>query len=186
MQINEEMLKSLTQYVVNATLKYLEDHELIDKKSTEKSAYAKTESLLYNYMGFKRIIEERMKEIENLRKYGVPKKSKSITQYCGNSGGTPQGIVLEEESVENAVRNVQDSVQGTVQVISMIDKCLAALKNDPYYDILVMRYFEGRTQEDIAATLKCAQQTVSKNKSRLVKELAMRIFPDQVINEYMN
>lgn len=186
MQLNEDTLQSLTQYVVNATLKYLEDHDLIVKKSNEKSAYAKTESLLYNYNGFKRIVSERMQEIENLRKFGIPKKSKSITQYLGNSGGTPQGLVLEEESVESAVRTVQDSVQGTVQAIALIDKCLDALKNDPYYDILVMRYFEGRTQEDIAITLKCAQQTVSKNKSRLVKELAMRLFPDQVINEYMN
>ena len=153
-------------------------------KVVEKSAYAKTEALLYSYNGFKRIVQERMREIEELRLYGVP-------QTCGaggervHNGNLPQGIVLPEESVENAVRTVEASVQGTVQVISLIDKCMAALKNDPYYAILEMRYFEGRTQEDIALELNCSQVTISNNKSRLVRELAMRIFPDQVISEFM-
>ena len=95
------------------------------------------------------------------------------------------GLVLEEESVEAAVRTVERSVQGTVQAIALIDKCMAALKDDPYYEILEMRYFEGRTQEDIALYFGCSQVTISNNKNRLVRELAMRLFPNQVIDEYM-
>ena len=72
-----------------------------------------------------------------------------------------------------------------MHVISMIDRYMGELRKDPYYDILEMRYFEGRTQEDIALTMGCSQVTISNNKSRLVKELAMRIFPDQVIRECM-
>jgi RNA polymerase sigma factor (sigma-70 family) len=135
-------------------------------------------------MGFKRIVEEKKQEIADLRKYGVP-RSCAVTEYV-HKGGMPSGIVLEEESVESAVASVERSVQGTVQVISLIDKCMAALKYDQYYSILEMRYFEGRTQEDIAATLGCNQATVARNKSRLVKELSMRLFPDQVADEMMN
>lgn len=151
----------------------------------EKTAYQKTEQLLFNYMGFKRIVAEREQEIEDLRKFGVPKKCGGVTEYV-QKGGLPRGIVLEEESVEDAVRTVQRSVQDTVQVIALIDKCMAALKHDPYYPILEMRYFEGRTQEDIGVTLNCNQATIARNKSRLVKELAMRLFPDQVAAEMMN
>ena len=60
-----------------------------------------------------------------------------------------------------------------------------ALKSDPYYKILEMRYFEGRTQEDIALEFGVTQVTISTNKSRLVKALAMRLFPDQVIGEML-
>ena len=150
----------------------------------EKTAYQKTEQLLFNYMGFKRIVVEKEQEIEDLRKFGVPKKCGGVTEYV-QKGGLPRGIVLEEESVEDAVRSVQRSVHDTVQVIALIDKCMAALKFDPYYPILEMRYFEGRTQEDIAVTLNCNQATIARNKSRLVKELAMRLFPDQVAKEMM-
>lgn len=150
----------------------------------EKTAYQKTEQLLYNYRGFKRIVEERKQEIEEIRKYGVP-------QTCGAGGERVQtsrtnvGIVLPEESVEAAVRNVEHAIEGTVQAIALIDKCMGTLRNDPYYKLLEMRYFEGRTQEDIALEYGVSQVTISNNKSRLVRELAMRLFPNQVIDEMM-
>jgi hypothetical protein len=180
----------LAELIANAVVTALESKGLVGKadtnapKKTEKTAYQKTEQLLFNYNGFKKIVAERQQEIIDLRTHGVPQKSGSIVQYGGNSG-TVHGLVLEEESVEAAVRTVERSVQGTVQAIALIDKCMLALKDDPYYKILEMRYFEGRTQEDIALCFGCSQVTISNNKSRLVRELAMRIFPNQVIDEYM-
>lgn len=153
-------------------------------EKTEKTAYQKTEQLLFNYVGFKRIVEERMQEIEDLKTYGVPQKSAGF-EFTPHTN-VVSGIVLPEESVERAVENVVKSVQGTVQAIALIDKCMAALKNDPYYPILEMRYFEGRTQEDIAYELKCTQKTISQNKGRLVRELSMRLFPDQVVDEMLH
>ena len=152
----------------------------------EKSAYAKTEALLYNYRGFRRIIDERMAEIEDIKKHGVPKKGGAVVEYGGTVGGTVRGIMLPEESVEAAVRRVEASVQDTVHALSLIDKCMEQLKSDPYYGVLEMLYFEGRTQEDIAVTYGCSQVAISKNKSRLVRELAMRLFPNQAINELIN
>ena len=175
MQISDSKVKDLVEMIVTGVIEALEKGKYIDTKSKSKSAYQKTEQLLYNYNGFKKIVKEKELEIETLKKYGVP-SSKS---------GIVQGMITEEESVDNAIRNVQASVQGTVQAISLIDNCMAALKSDPYYDILEMRYFEGRTQEDIAVSLGCSQVTISKNKSRLVKELAMWLFPEQVIAEMM-
>ena len=92
---------------------------------------------------------------------------------------------LPEEAGEKARHEVQASVEGTVQAVALIDKCMAAIKDDPYYKILEMRYIEGRTQEDIADVFNCSQVTVSKNKSRLIKELSIRLFPNQVISEMM-
>lgn len=187
MHIEKEDMLELSRLVANAVVEALEKKHVIGNQSanakTEKTAYQKTEQLLYNYLGFKRIVEERMAEIEELRKHGVP-QSCAVKEYV-DKGNTVQGIVLEEESVENAVRTVQASVQGTVQAIALIDKCMAALKNDPYYKVLEMRYFEGRTQEDIALSFNCSQQAISKNKNRLVRELAMRLFPNQSIEELM-
>jgi len=181
-----ELAELIATSVVNA----LESKGLVGKADTivqkkqEKTAYQKTEQLLFNYNGFKRIIQERQQEIIDLRTYGVPQK---VTATIGGervqTSRSNVGIVLPEDAVEDAVRTVERSVEGTVQAIALIDKCMAALKNDPYYKILEMRYFEGRTQEDIALTFGCSQVTISNNKSRLVRELAMRLFPNQVIDE---
>ena len=154
------------------------------QKTADKSAYAKTESLLYNYNGFKKILEDRKQEIEDIRKYGVPGRAAGF-EYNPHSN-IPHGIVLEEERVEAAVRTVQESVQGIVDAINLIDKCMASLRNDPYYVVLPMRYFEGRTLEDIGVELGKDTATISRNKVRLVKELSMRLLPDQYVSELMN
>lgn len=185
MQIDKSTIESITQLVVKTTLETLEDKGMLKTNKKERSAYQKTEQLLYNYNGLKRVVEDRMKEIEEIKQYGVPTKSKSITQF-GGASGTVHGIVLEEESVEAAVRTRLASVQDTVQVIANIDKCLDVLRKDQYFDILEMRYFEGRTQEDIAVYYGCSQVTISNNKNRLVKELSLLLFPDEVVNEIMN
>jgi hypothetical protein len=156
------------------------------KPKAEKSAYQKTEQLLFNYLGFKRIVAERKQEIADLRKYGVPGKSSMSGGERVQSSRTNVGIVLPEDAVEDAVRTVEASVQGTVQAIALIDKCMAALRNDPYYKVLEMRYFEGRTLEDIGIYFGCDHTTISRNKSRLVRELSMRLFPDEVVNEFMS
>lgn len=181
-------LKELIVSVVQEVLKQLnitaDKVEYGDKSKREKSAYQKTEQLLYNYMNFKKIVEERKREIEEIRQYGVP-RSCAVKEYVDKGGVCGKGIVLEEESVEAAVANVERSVQGTVQALALIDKCMNALKYDPFYSILEMRYFEGRTQEDIADELGYTQKTISQHKARLIRELAMRLFPDQAIAEIM-
>ena len=180
-----ELAELIATAVVNALeSKGLVGNTQVKAKSTEKTAYQKTEQLLFNYNNFKKIVVERQQEIIDLRTYGIPQK---VTATIGGervqTSRSNVGIVLPEDAVEDAVRNVERSVEGTVQAIALIDKCMAALKNDPYYKILEMRYFDGRTQEDIALTFGCSQVTISNNKSRLVRELAMRMFPNQVIEE---
>lgn len=187
MQIDKECMVELAELVATSVVKALEEKGLVGAKkdnSREKTAYQKTEQLLYNYMGFRKIVEDKKKEIEELRAYGIPQKSKSIVGYSSKSG-TVGGTVLPDESVENAVRSVEASVQDTVKVIRLIDKCMATLKNDPYYDVLEMLYFEGRTCEDIGVYFNCDHSTISRNKKRLVKALSMQLFPDDIVKECM-
>lgn len=147
-----------------------------------RSAYAKTESLLYNYKGFVRIVQQRLEEIRSLRECGVPERSKSIVEW--SPGGNPAtGIILPSESVESAIANVQASVEKILRVLDMVDRAMEDLEGDPYFPILRMQYFERMKQEQIAVELGCSQVTVSKNKGRLVKEMALRLFPEQILDE---
>lgn len=186
MQIENSEMIEFAEIVAQAVVKALGGKSANANSKVEKTAYQKTEQLLYNYNGFRRIVDECMQEIEDIKRYGAPQKSGTAGGERVQNGNLPHGIVLPEESVEAAVHTVQERVQGTVDAINLIDKCMAALRNDPYYKILPMRYFEGRTQEDIALTFGCSQMTISNNKSRLVRELSMRLFPNQVVNEMLN
>ena len=192
--MERQQMVELAEIVSKAVVHALKENNLVGgadtvvqpRPKTEKTAYQKTEQLLFNYNGFKRIVEERKQEVADLRRYGVPQKSAgAMSGTRVQASRSNVGIVLPEDAVEDAVRSVEASVQGTVQVIALIDKCMATLRNDPYYEILPMRYFEGRTLEDIGIYLGYDHSTISRNKSRLVKELAMRLFPDEVVKELM-
>lgn len=155
------------------------------KPKTEKTAYQKTEQLLYNFRGFQKIVQERLDEIEEIKKYGVPQSCGAVGERV--QGGTlPGGIVLPEESVEQAIHRIEKSMSTVISTINLIESCLRELENDPYYKIIPLRYFDGCTVEDIGLQLNCDAGTVSRNKSRLIKDLALRMFPVQVIEEYMN
>lgn len=175
-------MKDFAELVADIVLEKLRDANKI--KDNNKTAYQKTEQLLYNYNNFKKIITKRELEIDTIRRYGIPQKSTSIVPFSPKGNGA-NGTVLEEDAVECAIRSVQSSMEDTVHVIAMIDKAMESLKNDPYYSILEMRYFEGRTQEDIAVYYGVTQVTISKNKSRLVRELSQELFPNQAILEML-
>ncbi len=186
---DQNSMVEFAELIAQSVVDVLEKRELISKKPDKSNnsvltAYKKTEQLLYNYNGFKNIVEERLQEIEDIKKYGVPQSCGTVGERVQTSR-TVQGIVLEEESVENAVQKIHCAIQGTVQVIALIDKCMKALEKDPYYKVLEMRYFEGRTLEEIGVLFKCDSSTISRNRNRLVKELSLRLFPDDVINEMM-
>lgn len=189
LDISKQSMVEMADMVAVSVVNALKENGIIGNveakpKTTEKTAYQKTEQLLYNYRNFQRIIEERKLEIAEIKLFGVPKQCGAVGERVQTSN-VQTGIVLEEESVDSAVHRIQCAIQPTVQAIALIDKCMVALSNDPYYRILELRYFEGRTQEDIALEFGVSQVTISNNKNRLVRELAMRLFPDQVIHEMM-
>ena len=109
-----ELADIISKSVVNA----LKDSGLVGKavttqsKKKEMNAYQKTEALLFSYVNFKKIVEEKKQEIADLRKYGVPGKSSMSGGERVQTSRTVQGIVLPEDAVEDAVRTVQASVQG--------------------------------------------------------------------------
>ena len=189
-QIDKQSMVELAEIITKSVVTALEDKGLVgtasanEKPKQEKTAYQKTEQLLYNYRGFQRIVEERKQEIEDLRRYGVPQKCGGVSERVCSSRNI-QGIVLPEESIEITVRNIEDSIRDVVRVINLIEKGLSTIKNDPYYEIIQLRYFQGCTQEEIAVHFKRDQTTIARNKSKLIKELALQIFPNLVVNEFM-
>lgn len=179
----------MAQLISETVVTTLEQRGLIGKQSAntkvDKTAYQKTEQLLYNYMGFQKIVKERMREIEEIRMFGVPQRCGGVTERV-QSSPTQSGIVLPEESVEAAVKQLEHSNHEIIRVLHMIDGGLNKISKDPYYLIIPMRYFEGRTLEDIGVEFNRDQATIGRNSARLVKELSMNLFPDQYVNEIMN
>lgn len=157
--------------------------ELEKSKSLKKDKmlpYKKTEMLLYNYHKFKEVISEKKEEIEEVKETGIKKGSKSIVRFNGTTGVT-SSLEIEEELVEDKIDKIKESIMYTDKCIKSIDKALKKIKSDKYYSIIEKKYFENKTLEDIAYELECDVSTVSRNKNRLVNELSIILFSDEVI-----
>lgn len=71
----------------------------------------------------------------------------------------------------------------TQKVVAQIDDALKTIKDDPYYSIIPMYYFQGQTREVISLDLKIHPKTIRKHKRRLIRKMAAVLFSDDVINE---
>lgn len=149
-------------------------------KDNKQSAYQKTEILLYNYNNFQDAVKEKRLQIKEVMSHGLKQKSKSITSFSsGNNFMNKDAEEMEEEKIIQ----LENSIKITKNLISLIDKSLEKLHDDPYYKIIGLRYFEKMKIEDIAECLSVEKSTVSRNKSRLIGILKIYLFSDEVITE---
>lgn len=141
------------------------------------SPYQKTEQLLYNYMNFKDVIAEKEQHIDFIKEMGVQNRSKDITRFSNNNQ------FYSNDRAEEQIESLEYSIALTKRYIKTIDNALLKIKDDPYYDLIKMRYFEGANREEIADYFGVDVATVSRNKSRLINTLKVHLFSDEVITD---
>jgi len=150
-------------------------------KDTRFSAYQKTEQLLYNYNNFKDVIVEKENHIKFIGESGIQKKSKSITSFAGE--GSQFNTSTDADKAEELIESLLKSIFMTKRYIKIIDDALQKISSDAYYDIISLRYFEGKTREYIAEYFDVDVATISRNKNRLINNLKIHLFSDDVIIE---
>lgn len=88
-----------------------------------------------------------------------------------------------EELLRNYNAFVESDQPYTQKLVKKIDAALDSIKDDIYYDIIPMVYFEGETREAVAEYFDTTVTTISRNKNRLVNKLKVRLCSDDVIYE---
>ena len=180
--INGELLNiidyTVKRAVSEAALELKRQNLIIEGK---QSPFQKTETLLFNYNNFKAAIRDKEEQIKELRQFGIRKKSSSITSFSGNTGMIE--VKSDAEKVEEKIEMIEFSINTTRSFIRIIEDAIDVLKDDPYYDLIRLRYFEGCTREEIAEHFDCDVSTVNRNKNRLINLLQIRLFSDEVIQQ---
>ena len=180
LHMNGELLNLIDQTAKKAaeqTAAELKRQKLIIEG--KQTPFQKTETLLYNYNHFKAAIKDKEEQIKEIREFGLPRKSKSITSFSGNTGLIE--VKSEAEKAEEKIEMIEFSIITTRRFIKIIDDAIQMLRDDPYYELIELRYFEGRTREYIAGFFDCDVKTVNRNKNRLINQLQIRLFSDEVI-----
>lgn len=68
-------------------------------------------------------------------------------------------------------------------IVNRINDALYSIKDDPYYDLIPMIYFEEKSREYIAEDFNTTVTTISRNKTRLVNKLKAMLFSSDTIYE---
>lgn len=70
-----------------------------------------------------------------------------------------------------------------ITLVGKIESALYDIKDDIYYDVIPLTYFQNETRENIAEIFHTTERTISRNKGRLVNILKTKLFCDDVIYE---
>lgn len=146
-----------------------------------QTPFQKTETLLFNYNNFKAALKDKEEQIREIRENGIRKISKSITSFSGDEGF--MSTKTDSEKAEERIAAIEYSIHSTRKFLKVIDEALDGLRDDPYFDLIEMRYLCGYSREEIANEFGCDVKTVTRNKNRLINMLQIRLFSDEVIKQ---
>ena len=66
--------------------------------------------------------------------------------------------------------------------IIRVDNALEGIKSDKYYNIIVLRYFNEWTIDEIAEDFNVDRKTIGRNRTRLIKKLQYSLFPELLLD----
>jgi hypothetical protein len=137
-----------------------------------KNIYKQTERRLYALPHLQEKAEEDAARLEEMQESGtVQGKSKSIVRF------TAGGVRADPEEMFEAVMNdLKARMAADRQEIDEVQKALSSVERDTYYPTVPARYFDGRADWEVAEELHCDDSTVRRNRARLVRIVAIRLY----------
>jgi len=139
--------------------------------STAKDAFKATERRLYAIPILTRKVKEDIEKLEEIRANGPKGRSKSIVRF------QKTGYRVDPEEMLDAI--IQD-LEATIEIdkheIETVRCAMEAFKDDPYYPTVTGRYIDRYDDEDIAADLGCSANQVWKQRTRIVKDIAVMLY----------
>ena len=133
----------------------------------KNNSFKVTEQALYLYPKIKEAINKNKEEIRYLKKHGLPNKSKDITSMN-------HGTIIQDK---------QELIEEKINKITQSNVINYSYKDEKYYEIIRLKYFEGKTIDEMCEYFEVSDTTIKKAKNKLINEIRVLLFPNNVINE---
>ena len=149
----------------------------VSQVDNAKSIYKQTERRLYALPHLLEKAVEDAARLEEMQDSGaVQGKSRSIVRF------TAGGVRVDPEEMFEAVMNdLQARMAADRQEIDTVQKALKSIERDTYYPAVPARYFDGKADWEVAEEMRCDERTVRRNRSRLVRVIAIRLYGVEAI-----
>ena len=142
-------------------------------RKENRKAYQETERRLRAYTTLKDNIDRYQKDIEDIRREDMG-KSADIIMFQTNSGMTPQRDL--EELRQEKIFALTEKLRRDVANVKEIDIALEYVKDDPYFRVIPMIYFERQSQEAVVEAVHCDKTTVWRNRKRLIRQMSIVLY----------
>ena len=152
------------------------------KTEKQLTPFQKTEKLLSELSLLKGAIDSKNMLIEDLKKEGISIQKKKTEVNVQSS----KVYLSELEKVENRIEKLQEEITRIENVVNMVERALGTIRNNKYYDIIEMKYFDDLTFEHISEKLDISVITAKRYKNKMIRQLQLVIFSDDVIKNILN
>lgn len=179
----KKLIELVSKGAAEEVIKILTDKNLVKSSEAnnkkELSYYKKVEILLYNYENLKEAIKQKEEDIENLERYGLKEKSKSIVAYS-SAGGNPEADRYLELKQRYTIEKLEIE-----RDVKRIDNALDKIRGDEYFEIIQLKYLNAEEDkvnkdDDMAERLNKDRRTIIRNRKRLIQKLITILFPESI------
>lgn len=98
-------------------------------------------------------------------------------------GDQKTAAVKTEELLRNYPKFKLSDQERTKELCRKIEVALDTIRSDYYFEVISLYYFEKYTREEVAVYFNTSETTISRNKRRLIDDLAAVLFSDDFIYE---
>lgn len=121
------------------------------------------------------ILRERIlqnnEHLAEIRQYGPGSKDKSIVRFQRT------GVRLSpEEIIEALIIDMQATIAADEHEVTIMEGVIARAEHDPYFRVVSMRYFDGKTDAEIAEAIPCDATTVWRNRTRILDNITVWLY----------
>ena len=175
--MNEKDIDRIADKIIE---KMKTDREI--KTEKQLTPFQKTEKLLSELSLLKGAIDSKNMRIEDLKKEGISIQKRET----GVNVQSSKVYLSELEKVENRIEKLQEEITRIENVVNMVERALGTIRNNKYYDIIEMKYFDDLTFEHISEKLDISVITAKRYKNKMIRQLQLVIFSDDVIKNILN
>jgi hypothetical protein len=169
--VTEKMIRLAGEAGAKAALDMIARHTGSFQSMTSAEAYRQTERRLYSLAVLIDTVDYNKERLAEYRSGTVRGKSKDIVRF------TRTGSRLDPlEAAEALADDLEKKIANDEYEIKLLKDALLIIKEDPYYPTVYNKYILQEHDDDIAGAIPCNPVTVRKNRGRLVRKIAVRLY----------
>lgn len=128
-------------------------------------------------------------KIDELVDVTAKKTARAVVAEMKRAGLTKENKLGSFKKTERALYeyaewiDVEDASETTKNFCELVTRALLRVREDPYYQIIELKYFEHWTHEKIAEFFDVDVSVISKRRTKLINQLRPIMFSDDFIRE---